>query len=148
MSSARARRLRAPLFLALAALLAFETVGGLVIFVARLAYGALPGETLHVIAGVPLAAVYAIYQWRHWRRVGPLRGRVDDTLGVLSATFMAVTLASGFLLGATWWTHGDAAGAAPYDATLSAVHNIGTMLVVAFVLAHVGAVLRRDRRAD
>jgi hypothetical protein len=57
----RARRLRAPLLLAPWALLAFEALGGLVIFVARLVAGSTPGETLHVAAGIALTALYAAY---------------------------------------------------------------------------------------
>jgi hypothetical protein len=144
--SARARRLRAPLLLALAVLLAFEALGGLVLFVVRLAHGTLPGETLHNLAGVALTAVYAAYQWRHWRRVRPWRGRVDDTLGVLAALAMALTLGTGLALGVTWWSH-RGAGPAPYDTSLTALHAVGSMLVLSFVLAHVGAVLRRDPRA-
>src|SRR4029077_4025174 len=99
----RAARLRSPLLLAFAALLGIEGVGGLAISFARLAWGALPGETLHVIAGALLALVYAVYQWQHWRRVGRLRGRLDWTLGWIAAGVMALTLASGFLLAAPWW---------------------------------------------
>ena len=56
-ADARATKLRAPLLLALWALLAFEAVGGLVLFTARLVWGALPGESAHVLAGVLLTAV-------------------------------------------------------------------------------------------
>ena len=72
LDDARARRLRAPLLLALWVLLALEALGGLVIFVARLVWGATPGEALHVAVGLLLTAVYAVYQWRHWRRAHPV----------------------------------------------------------------------------
>jgi len=144
---ARARRLRAPLLLALWVLLAFEAVGGLVIFVARLVWGATPGEALHVVAGALLTAIYALYQWRHWRRVRPLRGQVHYGLGIIAASFMAVTNLSGLWLAAFWWQDRVAApGAAVvrYPVPLSAVHNVASMVVLAFVAAHVGAVLFRD----
>ena len=144
----RARRLRAPLLLALWLLLAIEAAGGIVIFVARLATGGTPGEALHVVAGLALAAVYAVYQWRHWLRVRPLRARLDYTVGLLAAASMALTNLTGLVLGAAWWRDrvvGHAA-AASYAPALSAVHNIGSMLVLTFVGAHLAAVLMRDRR--
>lgn len=144
----RAERLRAPLLVALWALLAFETAGGLVLFTAYLVAGRRPGESLHVVAGVLLAGCYAVYQWRHWGRVAPLRPRVDYVLGTVAACVTALTLGSGLVLGAAWWAarvtarRGGEVGYAPW---LSAVHNIGGMLILAFVGAHLGAVLMRDR---
>ena len=145
----RAARLRAPLFLLLAALLAFEGIGGIVIFVARLAWGSTPGETLHVLAGAALALAYAVYQWTHWIRVGALRGRLDWTLGLIAALVMALALASGFLLGVPWLRLRLAGDGSPvrYAAALSAFHNVSSMLVLSFVAAHLGAVLLRDARA-
>ena len=150
MIPARARRLRAPLLLALALLLAVETVGGLTLFFARVAFGRSPGEALHVLAGALLTGVYAVYQVAHWRRVTPLRARLDYALGLLAAGSMALTLATGWLLALPWWRTrvvAHDAGAVPYAATESAVHNIGGMLVLTFALAHLGAVLFRDRAA-
>jgi hypothetical protein len=143
----RARRLRAPLLLALWALLAFEAAGGIVIFIARLAFGRTPGEAFHVAAGVALTVVYAIYQWRHWRRVGLQRG-FHFVIGVLAASFMALANLTGLALGAVWWRDRVAgnAVAAAYPPALSAVHNIGSMLVLTFAGAHLAAVLMRDRR--
>jgi hypothetical protein len=143
----RARRLRAPLLLSVWALLAFEAAGGIVIFVARLAIGSTPGEALHVGAGLALTIVYAVYQWRHWRRVWMQRG-LHFVIGLLAASFMALANLTGLALGAVWWRDrvaGNAAAAA-YPPALSAVHNIGSMLVLTFVGAHVAAVLMRDRR--
>ena len=143
----RGRRLRAPLLLALWTLLAFEAAGGTVIFVARLATGSTPGEALHVAAGVALTIVYAVYQWRHWLRVRPQRG-LHFVIGVLAASFMALANLSGLALGGVWWRDrviGHAAAAA-YPPALSAVHNIGSMLVLTFAGAHIAAVLMRDRR--
>lgn len=147
----RAERLRAPLLLGLAVLLALEAVGGIVIFFARLAWGGTPGETLHVLAGAALAGVYAVYQWRHWGRVAPLRARLDHALGLLASGAMATTLLTGFVLAVPWWrARVEAASAAPviYPPALSAVHNIGSMLLLTFVLTHVAAVLMRDRRVS
>ncbi len=141
----RHRRLRSPLLLTLAALLAFETVGGLVIFFARVAVGMLPGEALHVVAGAALTLPYALYQWRHWLRVRPWRGRLDDLLGLLASSSLALTQLSGLVLGFAWWQH-RGAGRVPYPPPLSAVHNIASMLVLTFIAAHLGAVLWRDRR--
>ena len=141
----RARRLRSPLLLTLATLLAFEALGGLAIFFARVAVGALPGETLHVVAGVTLTLPYALYQWRHWRRVRPWRGRLDDLLGLLASSSLALTQISGLALGLRWWQH-RGVGPVPYPPPLSAVHNITSMLVLTFIASHVGAVLWRDRR--
>jgi hypothetical protein len=129
-------------------MLAFEAVGGMVIFVARLVDGSVPGETPHVVVGVALTLVYAVYQWRHWRRVTPIRKRLDYGIGLLAAGFMALTNVSGLLLAGGWaaarW--GSAPGAAAvYPPALSAVHTIGSMLVLTFVGAHLGAVLLRDR---
>jgi hypothetical protein len=145
---ARARRLRAPLLFALWTLLAFEAVGGLVIFVVRLVWGATPGEALHVVAGVLLTAIYARYQWRHWQRVRPLRPQIHYGLGLIAASFMALTNLTGLWLAVFWWQDRVAAPtAAPvrYPVSLSAVHNVASMVVLAFVAAHVGAVLFRDR---
>lgn len=144
----RARRLRAPLLLALWTLLAVETIGGLVIFAARLVRGTTPGEALHVVAGVLLTAVYALYQWGHWRRVRPARPQLHYALGVIAAASMALTNLSGLWLAVFWWQERvvAAGGAAVrYPATLSAIHNVASMVVLTFVAAHVGAVLFRDR---
>ena len=146
--SPRARRLRAPLLLTVWGLLAFEAVGGGVIFVARVTAGMTPGETVHVLAGLALTASYALYQWRHWGRVAPFRARLDYAIGLLAACFMAAANLTGLWLGALWWRERVALGsAAPvdYPSLLSAVHNIGSMLVLTFVGAHLGAVLLRDR---
>jgi hypothetical protein len=142
----RDERLRAPLLLALWALLALEAIGGLVIFVARLAWGTTPGEALHVAGGVALTLLYAGYQWGHWTRVRPIRGRLDYALGLFSAAFMLAANGTGLALGVLWWMH-RGRGPTPYPTGLSSAHNIGSMLVLTFVLAHVGAVLTRARGA-
>jgi len=144
---ARARRLRAPVLLALWVLLAFEALGGLVIFVARLVWGATPGEALHVVLGLLLTAIYAIYQWRHWQRVRPLRRQIHHGLGVIAASFMALTNLTGLWLAAFWWQDRIAAASAAavrYPVLLSAIHNVASMVVLTFVAAHVGAVLFRN----
>jgi len=128
----------------LAALLAFETLGGLVLFCARLVLGTRPGEAAHVLVGVVLTFVYGAYQWSHWRRVRPWRGRLEDALGLTAALALALTQVSGLALGAQWWQH-RGAGPALYPPALSAVHNIASMLVLTFIASHVGAVLWRDR---
>jgi hypothetical protein len=146
----RARRLRAPLFVSLGTLLAIEALGGLVIFFARLAWGITPGETLHVIAGVALTLVYAVYQWQHWSRVAPFRARLDYALGLIAAIFMAATNLTGLWLGALWWqvrVVEASSDAVRYPSPLAAAHNIGSMVVLTFVGAHLGAVLTRDARA-
>jgi len=145
-SAARTRRLRSPLLLATAVVLVFEAAGGIVIFCARLAYGVTPGETLHVILGIVLTALYAAYQWRHWLRVRPVRPRLDYALGLLATASLLLTQTSGWALGFTWWQARGAA--ADYAPAVSALHNIGSMLVLTFVAAHVGAVLQRARRID
>ena len=142
----RARRLRSPLLAALWVLLAFESAGGVLIFFARVAYGRLPGETLHVLAGAALTAVYALYQWRHWRRVRPFRARLDYALGLIAAISLSLAQLSGLVLGWQWWQHGSR-GPVPYPPPLSAVHNITSMLTMTFVASHFGLVLARDRRA-
>jgi len=141
----RARRLRSPLLVSLWALLAFEALGGLTLFAARLIAGASPGEAAHVIAGVALTAVYAIYQFQHWRRVGPFRPQLHYALGLIAAIFMALVNLSGLWLAAFWWR--ERMGVAPvrYPALLSAAHNVASMVVLTFVLAHLGAVLFRSR---
>ncbi len=144
----RGRRLRAPLLLALWALLAFEAAGGLVIFVARLAYGTTPGEALHVILGLVLTAAYALYQWRHWRRVRPFRLQLHYALGLIAALFMALCNLSGLWLATCWWQDRFLAatgGAVQYPALLSGAHNVASMVVLTFIGAHLGAVLFRDR---
>ena len=145
----RSARLRSPLLLVLWVLLTLEAVGGIVIFVARLAAGQTPGETLHVIAGVALTLVYAIYQWQHWNRISPFRARLYYSIGLLAALAMVATNVTGLILGWAWWqvrfvlqSGSDVA----YAPLLSAVHNIGSMLVLTFVAGHVGAVLLRDWR--
>ncbi|MFM8560039.1 MAG: hypothetical protein ACKOC6_10655 [bacterium] len=148
--SPRDRRLRAPLLVTLWALLAFEAVGGLVIFVARLVVGATPGETLHVVVGAALTLAYVAYQWGHWRRVAPWRSRLDHALGLIAALAMALTLATGYALAWPWWELRVVAGradAVPYPALTSAAHNLMSMLVLTFVGAHVAAVLLRDASA-
>jgi hypothetical protein len=151
----RTSRLRSPLLLALWVLLAVEAMGGLWIFGARLAFGTRPGETLHILVGVPFTVVYAVYQWRHWSRVRPFRPQLDYAMGALAATFMALTNLTGLVLAAGWWHArvgpasqlGEAAsGPVSYPPLLSAAHDIGSMVVLAFVGAHLGAVLMRDRR--
>jgi len=145
----RAGRLRAPLLLAVWLLLAIESIGGLVIFVARLAAGSTPGETLHVVAGLLLTAAYVAYQWRHWLRVRPVTPRLDYALGLLAAAFMALTLLTGLALGWEWLRDrvlAPTGAPVAYAPALSAIHNIGSMLVLTFAGAHLAAVLMRDRR--
>jgi hypothetical protein len=143
----RSARLRAPLLIALWVLLSVEAVGGLVIFCVRVVNGAAPGVTLHTAAGVALSIVYAAYQWRHWLRVRPVRPRLDYGLGLIAAGSMVLAQASGVALAWIWWsdTRGIAGRAAEYPATLSAFHNIASMVVLTFVGAHLGAVLARAR---
>jgi hypothetical protein len=146
----RAARLRAPLLVALSALLAIEGVGGIVIFFARLAAGRTPGESLHVIAGVLLTVAYAVYQWQHWSRVAPWRSRMDYALGLIAALSMASALGTGLWLAWPWWQTRIVAGSpypVPYPTTVSAAHNIMSMLVLTFVGAHLAAVLLRDAAA-
>jgi hypothetical protein len=148
-AGARGKRLRAPLIVTLWVLLAFESAGGLVIFVARLATGTSPGETLHVIGGMLLLLVYAIYQWQHWGRVSPLRRRLDYGLGLLAAGSMILVNVTGVMLGFSWWRDRVAvplAGEVAYAPLVSAVHNISSMLILTFAAAHLGAVLFRDQR--
>jgi len=144
-NGARAQRLRAPLLLTFAALLAFEALGGLVLFYARLAYGLLPGERSHVLAGIPLALFYAAYLWQHWRRVSPIRARLDYALGLIAAASLAASLALGGALGWLWWRSRGSGEPPHYPEVVSAAHNISSMLVLTFVLAHLLAVLARDR---
>ena len=143
----RARRLRAPLLVALWALLAFEAVGGLVIFFARLATGTLPGEAAHVFAGIALTAAYAAYQWRHWSRVAPFRARLDHALGLIAALAMALTLLTGLALAWPRWLARGGGAAATYAPLLSGAHNVMSMFVLTFAGAHLGAVLQREARA-
>jgi len=140
--SPRARRLRAPVLVALAVLLTIEAASGFVIFVARVVNGSAPGTALHTFAGAGLTIAYLVYQWPHWTRVRPWRSRLDYVLGLIAAGAMAVTLGSGLVLGAAWWRTRPSPS---YSPPLSAVHNIGSMLVLTFAGAHLGAVLLRDR---
>ena len=145
----RARRLRAPLLVTLWVLLGIEAAGGLVLFFMRLATGGMPGESLHVAAGAALTLVYAVYQWQHWTRVSPWRGRLDYVLGLIGAISMGVTLATGFVLASPWWATRVVArseDAVAYSSTVSAAHNIMSMLVLTFVASHLAAVLLRDKR--
>ncbi|HYM81355.1 MAG TPA: hypothetical protein VEY91_08075 [Candidatus Limnocylindria bacterium] len=151
LAEARGLRLRAPLLLALGALLAFEAAGGIVIFCARLVTGTTPGESLHVIAGVALTGIYAAYQVRHWNRVAPFRPRLDYLLGVIASLSLAATQATGLWLALSWWRDRVAQpvpGEVSYPAALTALHNIGSVAVWTFVSAHFGAVLMRDRRRE
>ena len=146
----RSRRLRAPLLLAVWALLGIEAVGGLVLFFMRLAAGRTPGESLHVAAGAALALAYAIYQWQHWTRVSPWRGRLDYALGLIGGISMGATLATGLLLAVPWWESriiARGAGPVAYAPAVSAAHNIMSMLVLTFVASHLAAVLLRDQAA-
>ena len=133
------------------ALLGFEALGGLVIFCARLIAGRTPGETLHVVLGVALTAVYAVYQWRHWARVAPFRTRLDYALGLIASLALALTQLTGLWLATAWWRDRIAQPVATgvgYPPALSALHNIGSVAVLTFVGAHLGAVLMRDRARD
>jgi hypothetical protein len=143
----RAGRLRSPLLLALAALLGLEALGGLVIFVARLTAGTAPGETLHVVAGVGFTVLYAVYQWRHWRRVRPFRRLLDHGLGLIAALMIAFVNITGLWLGVLWWQGRHLPLDMRYPSGLAAMHNVAAMLVVSFVPAHLGAVLLRAGRA-
>ncbi|MGH7740929.1 MAG: hypothetical protein ACRENS_02785 [Candidatus Eiseniibacteriota bacterium] len=147
MNAPRAQRLRSPLLLTFAALLAFEAGGGLVIFYARLAYGTVPGERSHVLVGIPLALFYTLYLWQHWRRVSPVRARLDYVLGLIAAGSLIASLALGTALGWLWWNSRGSGQPPHYPEWVSAAHNITSMLVLTFVLAHLLAVLARDRES-
>lgn len=144
----RSRRMRAPLLVLLWWLLGIEALGGLLIFFMRLATGSMPGETVHVITGAGLTLVYTIYQIQHWGRVAPWRNRMDYVLGLIGSIAMVLTLATGYVLAWPWWlarvVERRADGVA-YSSFVSAAHNIMSMLVLTFVLAHLAAVLLRDR---
>ena len=120
------------------------------IFVARLAFGSAPGETLHVIAGIALTLAYAIYQAAHWSRVAPFRARLDYALGLIAAVSMALVNLTGIALAVPWWRARSAIPPVPadYPPLLSSAHNIFSMLVLTFVGAHVAAVLMRERLRD
>lgn len=128
-----------------AALLTFEAGGGLVLFYTRLAYGTLPGERLHVLVGIPLTLFYALYLWQHVRRVLPWRARLDYALGLIAAFSLAASLALGGALGWLWWIVRGSGQPPHYPEWVSGAHNITSMLVLTFVLAHLLAVLARDR---
>ncbi len=142
----RARRLRAPLLLAVWTSFGIAAAGGLVIFFARLAAGTTPGIALHVVAGLVLLAAWAAYQWTHWLRVAPWRPRLDYTLGVVAGGSMALALLSGLPLALEWWAARGGARAPHYVSWLSGAHNVMSMLVLTFVAAHLFAVLDRDAR--
>lgn len=142
MGDGRARRLRAPL------LLAFEALGGLVIFVTRLVAGSTPGETLQVAVDI---ALYAAYQWGHWARVRPVRPQLRYALGLIAALAMALTNLTGLWLAAHWWQDRYAvpiAAAVRYPPLLSGIHNVLSMVVLTFAGAHLGAVLFRGRNLE
>jgi len=146
----RGRRMRSPLLLAMWGLLAFEALGGMLIFFMRVAFGQTPGETLHVAGGALLTLAYVAYQWLHWLRVAPWRGRLDYAMGLIAAVSMAGALGTGLWLAWPWWRTRIVAGSAEavsYPTSLSAAHNVMSMLVLTFVGAHLAAVLLRDAAA-
>jgi hypothetical protein len=149
-TSPRARRLRSPLLWALWLLLAFEAAGGLVLFFARLAFGKSPGVALHLMGGLLFTLVYAIYQIQHWHRVAPWRARVDYALGLIAAVSLIATNATGLVLWYEYFCQFESRTSfghvIAYSPSFSAVHNIASMLALTFTLAHLSAVLKRDRR--
>ena len=142
--------MRSPLLLAMWGLLAFEALGGMLIFFMRVAFGQTPGETLHVAGGALLTLAYVAYQWLHWLRVAPWRGRLDYAMGLFAAVSMAGALGTGLWLAWPWWRTrivASSAEAVAYPTSLSAAHNVMSMLVLTFVGAHLAAVLLRDAAA-
>ena len=116
------------------------------ILFARVAFGVTPGVALHVAAGLALTVVYTIYQVTHWNRVAPWRSRPDYVLGLIAAITLSVTDLTGLGLGWIWWVRRlDGTGIVAYPVAMSAVHTLGTMLVLAFASGHLAAVLARDR---
>lgn len=142
----RAERLRSPLLVALWVLFALEASTGLVIFFARLALGAAPTLSLHWYAGFAFTVVYVGYQIQHWSRVQPLRARLDHVLGVLATASLLATQWSGYADGWEWFNRGRPLAYTAFPATLSAIHNVMSMLSLTFVGAHLGAVLLRGSR--
>jgi len=58
---------------------------------------------------------------------------------------MSLTNATGIVLAWIWW-QARRTGADPhYPVALSALHTLGTMMVLTFSGAHLAAVLQRDR---
>ncbi len=142
--------MRSPVLIAVWALLLFEALGGMLIFMLRLTSGQTPGEALHVGAGALLTLTYALYQWQHWKRIAPWRSRLDFAMGLIAALSMAGALGTGLWLAWPWWQARIVSGsgeAVAYPAPLSAAHNVMSMLVLTFVGAHLAAVLLRDRAA-
>lgn len=144
--SSRATRLRSPLLIWLWVLFGIEAVTGLIIFFARLALGAAPTLSLHWFAGFAFTLVYIVYQVQHWNRVQPVRPRLDHVLGVVASTSLMIAQVSGYWVGAEWFLRGRPPGYTTFPATLSALHNVMSMLSLTFVGAHIGAVLLRDSR--
>jgi hypothetical protein len=61
---------------------------------------------------------------------------------------MALVNLTGLALAACWWqdrVHAPTADPVRYPVALSAVHNVASMVVLSFVLAHLGAVVSRGR---
>ena len=123
-----------------AGLLLLLTVSGLAIWLLPFSLAAQMTVIVHTVAGVPLVAIYVIYQWRHWRSYRGGAWTHVKVTGYLSLLAVLICGISGVVL--TWQSlFGRRIS---YDWDL--VHLLATGLIVAAIAPHVVVLWLRAHR--
>jgi Cytochrome c554 and c-prime len=138
---ARGQEWERPLLHCVTALLLFETLTGLVVYLLPFS---VPNQLLvlfHTVAGLIFIAPYAWYQARHWRLYRDIRISHVKLTGYLAMAATTLLVVSGLVLTA------QAAFATRISRTWDLVHVIGTFGLIASVTPHVLTLVIRAVRA-
>ncbi len=130
------------LSLVTAAILFFETVSGLAIWLLPFSISNQWMVLLHTIAGLLFLPPLACYGFRHWRYYRPSNMSHIKLLGYAGILALAVIFISGLIL------TGQGIFSSRISYLWDTIHIITTFAVVFFILPHVVLLLLRDRKSD
>ncbi len=124
-----------------AGLLGFETLSGIVIWLAPFGVSTQVSVLVHTLAGIVFLLPYAWYQVRHWRRYRAVPMSSLKLTGYFALVSTATLAVTGSVL--TW----QAWFATRISYGLDLVHTVATFALLASALPHVLTLVVRTRRA-
>ena len=136
----RSRAWRAPLTLAIGALLLFETVTGLLIWLTPVSFSTQFMLLAHTILGLLMVVPFAWYQTRHWIKVSRQKFSHHKVTGYALFASLATCIVSGVVL--TW----QASFSTRISYALDAIHIGSTLAFVALIAIHLLTVIAQDNR--